>query len=81
MCGIAGFSGAGSEQDLRRMIGTISYRGPDYQGTSMIGDTGLAHARLKIIDLSPEANQPFFSDDKSAAIVFNGEIYNYLELK
>jgi asparagine synthase (glutamine-hydrolysing) len=81
MCGIAGFSGKGDESDLRRMIGTIAYRGPDYQGVSHRGDAGLAHARLKIIDLSLEANQPFFSGDGSAAIVFNGEIYNYHELK
>lgn len=81
MCGIAGFSGVGSEGDLKRMIEAIHYRGPDYQGVSLVGNTGLAHARLKIIDLSPEANQPFFANDKSAAIVFNGEIYNYLELK
>src|ERR1700722_5360075 len=81
MCGIAGFSGKGSEDDLRRMIASISHRGPDYQGVSLTGNIGLAHARLTIIDLSAEANQPFFTPDKSAAIVFNGEIYNYLSLK
>jgi asparagine synthase (glutamine-hydrolysing) len=81
MCGIAGFIGKGSEDDLRHMIASISHRGPDYQGVSLIGNIGLAHARLTIIDLSAEANQPFFTPDKSAAIVFNGEIYNYLSLK
>jgi asparagine synthase (glutamine-hydrolysing) len=81
MCGIAGFIGKGNEDDLRRMVASISHRGPDYQGVSINGTIGLAHARLTIIDLSAEANQPFFTPDKSAAIVFNGEIYNYLQLK
>jgi len=81
MCGIAGFVGKGSKDDLGRMIASIHHRGPDYQGTSLIENVGFAHARLSIIDLSPEANQPFFSADNSVAIVFNGEIYNYLELK
>ncbi len=81
MCGIAGFVGKGSEDDLRRMIKAISYRGPDYQGTSLIENAGFAHARLSIIDLSPEAQQPFFSADRSVMLTFNGEIYNYLALK
>jgi len=81
MCGIAGFVGKGSEDYLKRMIMSLHHRGPDYQGTSLIENVGLAHARLSIIDLRPEANQPFFSADNSSAIVFNGEIYNYLSLK
>jgi asparagine synthase (glutamine-hydrolysing) len=81
MCGIAGFVGKGDENDLRRMINSIHYRGPDFQGISLVENAGFAHARLSIIDLSPEANQPFFSADKSVGITFNGEIYNYLELK
>lgn len=81
MCGIAGFVGNGNEEDLKRMIYSIRYRGPDYQGTSLIDNVGFAHARLSIIDLSPEAAQPFFSADRSITITFNGEIYNYLELK
>jgi asparagine synthase (glutamine-hydrolysing) len=63
------------------MVNSIRHRGPDYQGTALKDNVGLAHARLSIIDLSPEANQPFFSADKSLAITFNGEIYNYLALK
>lgn len=81
MCGIAGFVGKGTESDLKGMISAISYRGPDYLGTDMIENVGLAHARLSIIDLSPEARQPFYTPDKSVAMVFNGEIYNYLQLK
>ena len=81
MCGIAGFIGKGSEADLERMIATLKHRGPDYQGTYLKDTVGLAHARLSIIDLSPSANQPFFNPDKSIGIVFNGEIYNFQELK
>src|ERR1700722_8691984 len=81
MCGIAGFVGKGSEGELRRMIDAIRYRGPDHQGAIVTDNVGLAQARLSIIDLSVNAQQPFFSADKSVAMVFNGEIYNYLELK
>jgi len=81
MCGIAGFVGNGNEDDLRRMIYAIRHRGPDYQGISLVENVGFAHARLSIIDLSSNGNQPFFSADNSLAIVFNGEIYNYLLLK
>ncbi len=81
MCGIAGFIGKGNREDLKSMINAISYRGPDYQCTELIGNVGLAHARLSIIDLSPEAQQPFYTADKTISMVFNGEIYNYLELK
>ncbi|MFM2376272.1 MAG: hypothetical protein RLZZ165_1369, partial [Bacteroidota bacterium] len=81
MCGIAGFIGKGTERDLKAMIQSISYRGPDHQGTFLGDGVGLAHARLSIIDLSPEAHQPFFSQDHSIAITFNGEIYNFIELR
>lgn len=81
MCGIAGFAGKGDAGCLKRMIDSIRYRGPDSEGISLIENVGLAFARLRIIDLSDEANQPFFTPDKNYAIVFNGEIYNYLFLK
>ncbi len=81
MCGIAGFVGKGDEAVLRNMIYSIRYRGPDFQGVSMIDNVGLAQARLSIIDLSSGANQPFFTDDKNYGMVFNGEIYNYLSVK
>ena len=81
MCGIAGFWGQGTETDLRGMIDSIRYRGPDFQGTFLKDNIGLAHARLSILDLRPEGNQPMLSEDGTLAIVFNGEIYNYLSLK
>jgi len=81
MCGIAGFIGKGSEETLREMINCIVHRGPDYQGYYYSDNIALGHARLSIIDLSPEAHQPFFNNNRSLAIIFNGEIYNFLELK
>ena len=63
------------------MIARIAYRGPDLQATSTRGDTGLAHARLSIIDLSHEADQPMFDDADELGIVFNGEIYNFQSLR
>ncbi len=85
MCGIAGFSGQGTEDDLLRMIRQLKHRGPDFQGgwwqQRPHEAVGLGHARLSIIDLSSGANQPFFTADESVGIVFNGEIYNYLTLK
>jgi asparagine synthase (glutamine-hydrolysing) len=63
------------------MIGRISYRGPDHREIKMIDNVCLAHARLSIIDLSENANQPMFSADGNACIIFNGEIYNYKSLK
>lgn len=81
MCGIAGFQGKGTRADAERMIACINYRGPDLQATSMLADTGLAHARLSIIDLSHGADQPMTDAEGRFTIIFNGEIYNYLELR
>jgi asparagine synthase (glutamine-hydrolysing) len=81
MCGIAGFIGKGDQADLDKMIKKINHRGPDFSNSILIQNVGLAHARLSIIDLNERANQPFFTTDKTKCIVFNGEIYNYLQLK
>ena len=81
MCGIAGFTGRGSEDDLLRMIRQLRHRGPDFQGGDHTPGVGLGHARLSIIDLSSGANQPFYTEDRRVGMVFNGEIYNYLPLK
>ncbi len=84
MCGIAGIvdlGGAPVEPPLlERMIGAIRHRGPDAVGIRAVGPVGLAHARLAIIDLAGGA-QPMSNEDGSLAITFNGEIYNYLELR
>lgn len=84
MCGIAGiinFNGPEDKQDLlKKMIGLVRHRGPDASGMYVNGPAGLAHARLSIIDLSTGA-QPIHNEDKSIWIVFNGEIFNYPELR
>lgn len=86
MCGIAGFvyknMGRKTERErLKRMTDAIAHRGPDAEGLYTEGRVALGHRRLSIIDLSKEGNQPMFSRDRRYVIVFNGEIYNYLELK
>ena len=81
MCGIAGFTGRGEEPILKEMIHSIRHRGPDALVTFWDKEVSLAHARLSILDLRAEGNQPMFSADRRLSIVFNGEIYNYLQLK
>lgn len=83
MCGITGFldfSGRLTEADLRRMNATISRRGPDGEGYLFADGVGLAMRRLAIIDIDG-GWQPVFNEDRSVAVVFNGEIYNYRELR
>ena len=70
-----------SEKLLNKTINQISYRGPDNQSIFIENNVGMAHARLSIIDLSPEANQPFASLDNNYIIIYNGEIYNFQEIK
>lgn len=84
MCGIAGiFHFNGSPVDvaqLRRMTDVISHRGPDGSGFFSAGPVGLGHRRLSIIDLEG-GSQPISNEDDSIQIVFNGEIYNFIELR
>ena len=80
MCGIVGVVGnKGSENLINAMVKSQSHRGPDYSGIWRDDQVFFGHNRLSIIDLSTEANQPFVSD--RYILVFNGEIYNYIELK
>ncbi len=84
MCGIAGFFGlkpdSAPQPLLARMVTTIAHRGPDASGVHVEGDVGLGHARLSIIDIAG-GQQPMANDDGSIWITFNGEIFNYLELR
>ncbi len=85
MCGIAGtfHFDTGRTVDravLEKMTNVLSHRGPDGKGFYVNKNIGLGHRRLAIIDLST-GDQPMFSEDKKLVIVFNGEIYNYVELK
>ncbi len=81
MCGIAGFIGKGSKEDVERMIASIAYRGPDDRGVFYDDAVGLGHARLSIIDLSSAGHQPMWNSTQAVAIIFNGEIYNFQELR
>ena len=86
MCGICGIFHLERDrpvrlEDVRRMAETIRHRGPDDRGDYVHENIGLGHLRLSIIDLSPAGHQPMRSEDGRYWIVFNGEIYNYLELR
>jgi asparagine synthase (glutamine-hydrolysing) len=83
MCGIAEIINGGNAQLLARMNKVIAHRGPDDAGLEWFGDSssGLAHRRLSIIDLSPAGHQPMCNETGDLWIVFNGEIYNYMELR
>lgn len=83
MCGIAGIIDPRrrpTASQLESMLATLRHRGPDASGVELCGDAGLAHARLSIIDLAGGA-QPMSNEDGAVWITFNGEIYNYLELR
>ncbi|QDG51677.1 asparagine synthase (glutamine-hydrolyzing) [Persicimonas caeni] len=83
MCGIGGFWGTFDRGLLERMNNAVAHRGPDDAGEffdAKLG-LGLAHRRLSIIDLSDAGHQPMWDSSKSVCIVYNGELYNYRELK
>jgi asparagine synthase (glutamine-hydrolysing) len=83
MCGIAGYSGAFERELLARMNASIAHRGPDGEGNFFSSDEriGLTHRRLAIIDLSPTGAQPMTDAASGVTITYNGEIYNYRELR
>lgn len=83
MCGIAGFYGDFSPRLLGAMSELIAHRGPDGSGELFLQDdrVGLAHRRLAIIDLSEKASQPLWDATHTAAIIYNGEVYNFKELR
>jgi asparagine synthase (glutamine-hydrolysing) len=83
MCGIAGFSGDFNHSLLKVMNAVIAHRGADDAGIYWLPEKGLglAHRRLSIIDLSPLGHQPMWDATEAAVIVFNGEIFNYRDLR
>jgi asparagine synthase (glutamine-hydrolysing) len=86
VCGISGFllsqaSSSDLEARLWSMIAMLRHRGPDDEGVWTDRRAGLAHARLSIIDLSPAGHQPMASADGTAWITYNGEIYNFAEIR
>src|SRR2546426_2542160 len=85
MCGLVVVLGlAGRQADaaiLTRMAQSIAHRGPDDSGLYLDHEVGLGFRRLSILDLSPAGHQPMCSEDGQLVVVFNGEIYNYIELR
>ena len=85
MCGITGLinldGNAISPVILKKMTDAIKHRGPDGEGQWIEGNVGLGHRRLAIIDLSPGGHQPMISQDHRYILSYNGEIYNYQELR
>lgn len=85
MCGIAGYlnldvTKKADQVMVKAMTDCIAHRGPDGEGFYIKNNLGLGHRRLSIIDMST-GNQPMLSDDESIVLIFNGEIYNYIELR
>jgi asparagine synthase (glutamine-hydrolysing) len=85
MCGIAGYIKKNKIENgvelLKKMGASIAHRGPDSEGVFLKDNVGFVHRRLSIIDLSEASNQPFYSKCKNYVLVFNGEIFNYKEIK
>lgn len=85
MCGIAGYLSFSGEPVsavyLKRMADAIRHRGPDGEGFFTDGALGFAHRRLAVIDLSPGGHQPMTSPDGRYVLIYNGELYNYQELR
>src|ERR1041384_8401520 len=85
MCGICGelrLDGAPPDlPGLRRMMQALRRRGPDHEGAYSDGPLAFGHRRLSVIDLSSHANQPMVDAELCLALVFNGTIYNYRELR
>ena len=88
MCGILGVVGSkpdGLEQQVARGLGALTHRGPDAHGvktlTGPASSCVLGHTRLRIIDLSPEADQPLTNETENVWVAYNGELYNPVELR
>lgn len=84
MCGIAGTAGSNLRllpDTLQRVGATLSHRGPDDRGVYSDGHCGMVHCRLSILDLSDKGHQPMEADERPVWITYNGEIYNYVELR
>ncbi|MGN1411554.1 MAG: asparagine synthase (glutamine-hydrolyzing) [Oscillospiraceae bacterium] len=83
MCGIVGFTNHidNSNVVLSKMMDRIKHRGPDAEGSYIDDKVALGHRRLSIIDVSDNGKQPMFNEDGSIVLVFNGEIYNFQEIK
>lgn len=83
MCGFVGFTNkiSNASSVVEKMMNRIKHRGPDSEGKYVDDDVAMGFRRLSIIDLSKEGDQPLFSKDRSIVLTFNGEIYNYQDLR
>jgi len=85
MCGIAGIINFDhkpvDEHQIRLMMQKMKHRGPDDEGVFIDNNVGLGFVRLSILDLTPAGHQPMFSEDGRYVIIFNGEVYNYIEIR
>ncbi|MGD9129888.1 MAG: asparagine synthase (glutamine-hydrolyzing) [Candidatus Woesebacteria bacterium] len=81
MCAIAGFIGLKNQPLLKKMTASLSHRGPDGEGQFSSQELSFGHRRLAVLDLSNKGQQPMLSQDRSIVISFNGEIYNFQNLK
>nr|MBQ4320088.1 asparagine synthetase B [Clostridia bacterium] len=83
MCGFVGFTGKleRKKEIINKMMDRIIHRGPDMAGDYLDDDIALGFRRLSIIDLRETANQPMSSDDGLYTVVFNGEIYNFMDIR
>lgn len=83
MCGIVGFTGhtENAKAVLEEMMERIRHRGPDAGGSYLEDGIALGHRRLSIIDITEQGDQPIFNEDRSMVLIFNGEIYNYQEIR
>ncbi len=81
MCGICGFYGFEDENAIKRMVKSLSHRGPDASGTYTDGNISFGHTRLSIIDTSDKGKQPMSNENGTVWITYNGETYNFMDLK
>ena len=83
MCGLCGFTGEVIDRDevIKQMTDKITHRGPDSSGVYLDGGISMGFRRLSIIDITDAGNQPIYNEDKTLVLTFNGEIYNYQNLR
>ena len=85
MCGITGIVSFKNQKvhksKIDLMMSQMKHRGPDDEGIFLEGPIGFGFVRLSILDLSPAGHQPMFSHDERYVIIFNGEVYNYIEIR
>lgn len=81
MCGICGFYGFEDENVIKRMVKSLSHRGPDASGFYTDGNISFGHTRLSIIDTSDKGKQPMGNENGTVRITYNGETYNFMDMK